>query len=113
MEKPNTDKLNQLITSADFTYLSTESIEEEWICTICKFPFYEPVCHSTCGNLFCENCVESLKSCPLCDCPPQDEDFKRNLSPPPKSIKNHLDKLKVICKMCKNPVNRGDLKNHE
>ena len=30
-----------------------------------------------------------------------------------KIIRNQLDKLKVQCSMCKNVVNRGELKDHQ
>ncbi|KAF0979453.1 hypothetical protein FDP41_001796 [Naegleria fowleri] len=97
------------ITSKSFNYVNLDLIDKELACPICFFPFYDPVVHSSCGNTFCRECVNSLSQCPIC----HEGDFSSEKVTVVKIIRNQLDKLAVFCPMCKNVVNRGELKNHQ
>ena len=95
--------------SNSFNYVDLDKIEETLICPICQLPFVDPIVHS-CENTFCSNCIESLTTCPFCR---QEGDLKQECVVAHKIIRNQLEKLKVYCGMCKNVVNRGDLKDHQ
>lgn len=99
-------------TTSSFDYVDLDSISDELICPICSLPFMDPVVHnpsSECGNTFCRSCVQSCKVCPFC----RGENFQNECSAAPKIISKQLEKLKVICSMCKNAVCRGEYHDHQ
>ncbi|EFC45125.1 predicted protein [Naegleria gruberi] len=98
----------QTVQSEQYDYLEDQNVDE-LICSICLFPFVDPISHSTCGNTFCSTCVEKVVNCPMCG----EDEFKKNCSPSAKVVINMLDKLKVRCGMCKTIVPRGELKDHQ
>ncbi|KAF0979420.1 hypothetical protein FDP41_001763 [Naegleria fowleri] len=100
---------DQKMTSTSFNYVDLDKIDDYLICPICSFPFFEPVIHATCGNTFCNECADPLKPCPMC----READFASLRFPAAKNLQSQLDKLKVFCPMCKNAVNRGELKDHQ
>jgi len=63
-----------------------------------------------CDNTFCSKCIETLTTCPFCR---EEGDLTKECVVASKIVRNQLDKLKVHCSMCKNVVNRGELKDHQ
>ncbi|KAG2373822.1 hypothetical protein C9374_011707 [Naegleria lovaniensis] len=107
--KNNESQLAEKITSKSFNYVNIEMIDKELTCPICFLPFYDPVVHSLCQNTFCRDCVSSLQKCPICS----EGEFMSEKVSVAKIVRNQLDKLQVFCSMCKNAVNRGELKDHQ
>ena len=95
--------------SQTFHYVNIDLIEDDLICPICQLPFVDPVVHR-CENTFCSKCIETLTTCPFCR---EEGDLKKECCAAHKIVRNQLDKLKVHCNMCKNVVNRGELKDHQ
>ena len=94
-----------------YTYVDLSAIDDEMICPICQFPFIDPTVHRSCGNTFCAKCISDLSSCPLCH--KEEEGFLSECNAAPRVFKNQLDKLKVVCSMCKNAVPRAELEQHQ
>ena len=42
------------------------NIPKELQCPICLNLLTEPVTHSKCGNMFCNECIHKATKCPLC-----------------------------------------------
>lgn len=89
-------------------YVAESNLDEDVICSVCTEPFFEPVMHQSCGNVFCASCVRSLENCPLCRSP-----LKDKLQDVPRLIKNRLNALMVHCPACQVArIERGNLQAH-
>ena len=75
---------------SQFKYADEENIHKEFICCICFAPFLNPVTHSSCGNMFCRQCLQTQQSCPLCR-----GTLGNSIQPVPKPVLNFLDALKA------------------
>ena len=39
---------------------------KKYECPICYEILNDPIVHTTCGNIFCRNCINNFNACPLC-----------------------------------------------
>lgn len=84
-------------------------VTESLICPLCNDPYYEPLMHLACCNLFCTACIASLPTCPQC----QGSLSRDNLiKAVPVMIANKLDALKCHCPRCQKTIERSALKAH-
>ena len=76
----------------DFEFVENPS--EELHCSVCLSVFCNPILTSCCGNHFCQECIERIRSegkpCPLC----QSQDYTVMLD---KSVMRRVKQLKVRC----------------
>ena len=88
-----------------YKYVDEDSIDETLLCPICGMAFVDPVVHLDCENMFCKNCLNQVKNCPLC------RKETTNLGTPPKNIRSQLDRLKVILYLYYffNIISKGDM----
>ena len=73
----------------DYELLDSE-IEKVEMCFICNLIPRKPKKLSCCGNVFCSNCIDKEKSCPLC----KTDDFKTMID---KKCERRIDDLVVHC----------------
>lgn len=82
-------------TSSTVNNGSMEGLHSDYECCICFAPAFEPVQHESCGQMYCQKCVEPLNACPTCRAAP--------LVTKPVTLKivlNKLNALLVVCPSC-------------
>jgi len=98
----------QIQNTIRFTYVESDKISPDLICSICCEPFFEPIMHMSCQNVFCKKCVEKVSNCPLC----REAITQQQFGLIPRFMKNALDEIRVICPICTNSIQRGKFTDH-
>ena len=85
-------------------------MDEDYMCPICLDVLKKPVMHSSCENMFCEECVKGLTSCPKCrgGCK-SSSDF----GPVPKVVTNKILGFKVKCEVCGERMSLEAFQSHD
>ena len=86
---------------------------DEFICSICRFIFEEPVVTHCCRQSFCRKCIEwEVKH----NCPKNRNAKVGQISPAPLMVINLLNKLKIKCenygKGCQTVLTIKEMANH-
>lgn len=95
-----------------FTYLNEDQIDEELICSICGEPFQSPMNCKSCGNTYCEKCIQQWVgqhwSCPSCR--QIGNHFERVIS---RVVLNQLNRLLIQCQLCQEKnIQRSNFNDH-
>jgi hypothetical protein len=105
--------MSEMANGIAYEYTNEESIDREFICTICTSPFNDPWC-TPCDHTFCRACIKSWidarnVSCPIC---------RKNVSvnlltQANRTVRNILDRIPVKCTKCgQRKIQRGQFENH-
>lgn len=78
------------------------------MCPVCHDPYEAPIMHTTCGNMFCKDCVGKETRCPAC----RAEDLHKHVVPAPKLVLSQLDAILVCCNTCNHTCPRGQIRHH-
>eukprot|EP01120_Amphizonella_sp_Union-15-10_P009280 TRINITY_DN3480_c0_g1_i1.p1 TRINITY_DN3480_c0_g1~~TRINITY_DN3480_c0_g1_i1.p1 ORF type:complete len:229 (+),score=23.77 TRINITY_DN3480_c0_g1_i1:43-687(+) len=110
-------KTEEKVDLKSLRYLNEDSIQEDLLCPICRLPFNEPVEHPIigkggCSQVYCQDCVRNLNSCPHCQNPVSSWNILRKTPAIQRFLFNPLDELRVYCPTCDCSVARGQLLDH-
>jgi len=95
-----------------FAYLNEDEIDSELKCSICSEPFQSPLNCKSCGNTYCQQCINNwLKqqsSCPSC------RRLGSTFAPViTRVVINQLNRLLVQCELCEQKnLQRSNFSDH-
>jgi len=97
-----------LSNSFSFEVKDSNTLISHLECSICLFPFKNPMEHILCGNIFCLNCISSVSLCPLCRKISNSETLRK----PSLLIQRMIDALPVVCQECHSTMSQSDFESH-
>ncbi|CAF3295251.1 unnamed protein product [Rotaria socialis] len=102
-----------MLNSLQYEYVNEESIDNEFICTICQKPLDDPRC-TPCDHIFCGNCItewiqRKIHTCPTCRQPLRHQE----LTQANRIVRSIVGKFRVKCMACvKIDLERSDFERH-
>jgi hypothetical protein len=88
--------------------IATTSPLSDMICIASQCLLYDPVMHTTCQQMYCRHCVESMNWI----CPVDKENMVHNITAVPKMVTNALALVLCKCTMCDSQMTRDKLQFH-
>ena len=98
----------------NYEYVNKGSIDSELICSICYYPFSDPL-STPCGHIFCRKCITDSINAGNIECPRCRQRLVsvNNRAPASRIVWNMSDHLLARCLFCgKTGLQRGNFNDH-
>ncbi|UJR32371.1 hypothetical protein I4U23_019833 [Adineta vaga] len=95
-----------------YTYVNEDQIDVELKCSICDEPFQSPMNCKSCGNTYCQICIENWMKQQL-SCPSCRQIGNQFLPVISRVVLNQLNRLLVQCTLCQQTnIQRSNFNDH-